>query len=82
MALNASDFTSTADPYGYKLFYKGRPIGGAGVLNRNTKTRVTASSDRSLFKRSAGLAIASLVDGRGPQYMIDEIKMINQSELN
>jgi hypothetical protein len=31
----SEDFGYTCDGYGYMITYQGKPIGGAGVLNRN-----------------------------------------------
>lgn len=78
--MNASDFSYTSDPYGYKLSYKGQPIGGAGVLDRSTKHPSTAKADRELFARGAQMEIAALVDGRGPGFMRLHIAQIDQQQ--
>ena len=78
--MTRDDFTFKADSDGYMIYYKDKPIGGAGVDTRNRtkpvhwKHRIQNSKDNA---KSAESHIDDLLAGKGYPYMIDQIKAID-----
>ena len=70
------DFTFNADANGYMLFFRGKPIGGAGVkLPRETRLHWKhARANIQEFAGKAGSEIQLLPEGRGQRRFIDAIQ--------
>ena len=60
-APRAEDISYTYNTRGYMMYYKGQPIGGAGI----DKTARGCRSNLKLFKHSADVTKRDLVAGRG-----------------
>ncbi len=58
---------------GYMLYYKNKPIGGAGINKRSKSTK----SNTSLFKSLAESTKQSILHGRIDKYMLDAILEID-----
>ena len=75
-APRAEDITYTYDTRGYMMYYKGQPIGGAGI----DRTARAHRSNLSIFKRSAEATKRELVAGLGGEYMKSCILAIDRAE--
>lgn len=76
MKINPKDISYEYSTIGYMMFYKGKPIGGAGI-DKNEKGCV---SNLKLFKREAELTRLRLCQGYGDQFMYEQIKKIESEE--
>lgn len=74
-----SDLTYTANANGYMLYYKGKPIGGAGVvLPRDRPLRGNqARNNMCNFAEDARMEIHALDAGRGQQRFRDAMLRID-----
>ena len=75
-APRAEDINYTYSARGYMMYYKGRPIGAAGIDRYARGSR----GNMKLFKRAAEVTKRELVAGLGSQYMKDYILAIDQAE--
>lgn len=73
------DLTFTSDAYGYMLFYKGKPIGGAGTLHRHTKHWQHLRKDVQMFADNARREIAALKAGRGQERFLRVMDQIDKN---
>lgn len=78
MRFKREDFHYSYDTRGYMIYYKGRPIGGAGI----DKSAKGCRSNLKLFRDCADSEVNSICAGYVSQYMLDEIKKIDSEELN
>lgn len=62
-----SDLTFKSDAYGYMLYYKGLPIGGAGTLRRAHKHWQHKRKDAQMYADDARREIAALEAGHGQE---------------
>lgn len=75
-APRAEDIHYSYDTRGYMMYYKGQPIGGAGI----DKYAKGSRGNLRLFRESAEVTKRELVRGGGSQYMKDCILKIDQAE--
>lgn len=75
-APRAEDISYTYDARGYMMYYKGQPIGGAGI----DRTARPSRANIKLFKRSAEVTKRELVAGLGGEYMTACILAIDRAE--
>jgi hypothetical protein len=75
----AEDLTYQANADGYMLYYKGKPIGGAGVnLPRENPLRGNQGRENlKMFGQNARDAIAALKSGRGEKRFLDAMAQID-----
>jgi hypothetical protein len=74
--MDRKDFTYEANANGYMLFYKGKPIGGAGVKlpRENPLHWKHARRNVQEFTGNAGSEIELILEGRGQKRFIDAIE--------
>ncbi len=76
--LKKEDFNVKYDHYGYQITYKGKNIGGAGVIKREVKRR--NPSNLKLYKEQGAADIQKILDGKGERRFYDAIKKIDGGE--
>lgn len=64
-------FTYEADAEGYMIFYKGNPLGGAGIIGKYRGRKRKEQVEENIVQ--AGRTIAALKDGRGRKDMLDKL---------
>ena len=69
-----TDITYSYDTRGYMMYYKGNPIGGAGIA----KSAKGCRANLKLFREQAAATKRELLLGRGSKYMLDEIAEIDR----
>lgn len=74
--INPNAITYTYNQQGYMLYYKDRPIGGAGTDNEKAHY-----SNRKLYKEQAELERQRLLNGLGRKDMLDAIKEIDSKPM-
>ena len=79
--LKLEDFTKAVSSTGYVIFYKNRPIGGAGITGKNKSRESAKAKDRAMYHESADIEISGLVKGIGSKHLLEEIELINTSEI-
>lgn len=72
--MNANDLSYSYDTKGYMMYYKGKPIGGAGI----DKYAKGCKANLKLFKEQAELTKKRLLNGHGDKYMRDNILAIDK----
>lgn len=75
-APKAEDITYTCNNRGYMMYYKGQPIGGAGIDKRAARN---CKKNTLLFQKSAEATKRQLVAGCGGKYMMDLIRAIDNA---
>lgn len=75
--INANDISYSYNTRGYMLYYKGKPIGGAGI-DKNAKG---CRSNLKLFKEQAELDKRAILNGYAKRYL-DVIADIDKEEKN
>lgn len=78
MRFKREDFHYSYDTRGYMIYYKGRPIGGAGI----DKSAKGCRLNLKLFRDYAESEVKSICAGYVSPHMLDEIKKIDSEELN
>jgi hypothetical protein len=73
-------YTFKSDAYGYMLYYKGQPIGGAGTLERKPKHWRHRQADVKMHADSARREIAQLEAGYGQKRLRDAVNAIDRKE--
>lgn len=69
-AFDPSQLSFTAAAWGYMLTYRGQPIGGAGLANRDRMHWRHAQANREMFAADARRDIERLKGGAGfPRYL-------------
>ena len=76
MNISPSDIHYEYDTRGYMLYYKDKPLGGAGIDKHAKGCR----ANLKLFKESAEIEKRNLLNGRGRKDMIAIIEKINEEE--
>ena len=76
MIINPSDIHYSYDTRGYMMYYKGKPIGGAGLGKGVSGCR----ANLKLFKEQAEIEKRRIVNGIISEYMLKEIKKIDEEE--
>lgn len=71
--MNESDISYSYDTRGYMMYYKGQPIGGAGIL----KSAKGCRSNLKLFREQAAAEKRNLLAGRGSPLMMKYIREID-----
>lgn len=80
MAIESSNLSFTAGANGYMLLYKGKPIGGSGVVRREKPLHWRhARGNVILFSDSAKREIASIIEGNGSKRYLDAIAEIDKN---
>ena len=74
--INPDDITYTYNKKGYTLYYKGKPVGGAGV----DKYAKGCPSNVWLFQESAKLEKQAILNGRGLRTIMQAIQTIMETE--
>ena len=67
--IDPKDLHYEYDSRGYMLYYKDKPIGGAGISKNARGHR----SNTKLFRDSAEATLQGVLHGRIDRYMLDEI---------
>lgn len=75
-APKAEDITYTYNNRGYMMYYKGQPIGGAGIDKRAARS---CRRNIPLFQKSAEATKRQLVAGCGDSYMMNLIRAIDKA---
>ena len=68
------DLSFTFDACGYMLYYKDKPIGGAGTKERGRKL----ASNIEFYRGQAQLTMNMISQGRGPHHIMEAIKTIDK----
>ena len=77
MQFDPTQLAFTADAWGYKLTYRGQPIGGAGLAHRDRIHWRYAHANREMFAADARLDIERLTRGAGQPRYLDAIRQID-----
>lgn len=77
MTINPSDISYAYSTKGYMMYYKGKPIGGAGI----DKSAKGNRGNLKLFKQQAELEKQRILNGIISKYMLKEIQKIDEEEL-
>lgn len=72
--MKESDISYSYNTRGYMMYYKGEPIGGAGI----DKSAKGCRSNLKLFKEGAEVTKRWLLKGIGDKFMLDAIKAIDE----
>ena len=76
--INEKDLHYEYSSRGYMLYYKGEPIGGAGISKRARGHRGNVNMFRDLAKAEK----QAILSGRGSKYMLANIKEIDEHDSN
>ena len=76
MAINPDDVYYTYSTRGYMMYYKGKPIGGAGIA----KSAKGCRSNLKLFKDLAESTKQRICSGFVDAYMKEQIEKIDKEE--
>lgn len=75
--LSRDDFSYTCDSQGYMLYYRNKPLGGAGSLpSAKPRHWRHKRADVQMYKESAEHDIDRLVNGSGEKRFMDIIKKV------
>jgi hypothetical protein len=79
MGLNKEDFTYTSDVNSYMIYYRGKPIGGAGVLLPRAKPLhwEHTRANITFFRDQAELSISNILSGNMSHYAQKTIEEVN-----
>lgn len=72
--MQAKDFGYSYDYYGYMIYYKKQPIGGAGTIRKEGRRN---KADLAHYKHLAEVTIRDILDGRIAPFMLKEIEKID-----
>lgn len=78
MTINPSDIHYSYNTRGYMMYYKDKPIGGAGLGNGVRGCR----ANLKLFKEQAEVEKRRILNGFISEYMLKEIQKIDEEESN
>lgn len=78
--IKESDIHYEYNSFGYMMFYKGKPIGGAGVSKSCYSKKRASRSNTKLFRDYAEATKRQILNGHIDKYMLDEIKKIESGE--
>lgn len=76
MKINPSDIHYSYDTRGYMMYYKDKPIGGAGLAKGVSGCR----ANLKLFKEQAELEKRRILNGIISKYMLEEIQKNDNEE--
>lgn len=76
MNIQDKDLTFTYNEYGYMLYYKNKPIGGAEARPDRPYRGMAVVSNRDYYRGQAQLTMNQISQGRVPHYMAEAIKNI------
>lgn len=76
MQINPTDIHYSYDSRGYMMYYKGKPIGGAGI----SKTAKGCRANVKFFKEQAEIEKSRVLKGFISSYMLENIKKIDEEE--
>lgn len=80
MQFDPTQLAFTADACGYMLIYRGQPIGGAGLANRDRMHWRRAQANREMFAADARRDIERLKRGTGQPRYLDAIRQIDAQQ--
>lgn len=72
-----NDFSFTYNARGYMVIYKGKNIGGAGIVGQYKGRGRAVAKQLSEYREQAERTISQLCNGIGHSYMFENIKKIN-----
>lgn len=75
--INPNDIHYAYDTHGYMLYYKDKPIGGAGI----DKSAKGCSANLKLFREQAEIDKQRILNGIDHRYLV-EIERIDKEETN
>ena len=76
MKINPNDIHYSYDTRGYMMYYKDKPIGGAGLAKGVSGCR----ANLKLFKQQAEVEKRRIVNGIISEYMLKQIQKIDKEE--
>lgn len=76
MNINPKDIHYSYDTRGYMMYYKDKPIGGAG-LGKGVKG---CRANLKLFREQAEIEKRRILNGVISNYMLEQIQKINEEE--
>lgn len=77
MNINPNDIYYSYDTRGYMMYYKDKPIGGAGIGKEAKGCR----ANLKLFKEQAEIEKRRILSGLISKYMLEQIQKIDKEEL-
>ena len=77
--MESKDFSYMANHIGYRVFYKGRPIGGSGIIPTHTMHWRHRQRNTEEFTRLANRDIDQILAGRGRRDMVEIIKGLEEN---
>jgi hypothetical protein len=77
--MKKEDFTYKANKGGYMIYYKSRPIGGAGTATggKNLRNGIAIRNQIADYGRDAQSTIDAILQGRAYPFMQDAINKID-----
>lgn len=76
MHINPKDIHYSYDSRGYMMYYKDKPIGGAGI----SKTAKGCRANVKMFKEQAEYEKNRIIRGVISSYMLENIRKIDEEE--
>lgn len=77
--MKRQDFTFVVDRYGYMLYYKGMPLGGASTLDKNRKMHWKhARANIKMYSETSEREINLILQGAGQSRFIEAINKIDK----
>lgn len=73
------NFTYEATAKGYRVFYKGKPLGGVGIMGEYQGRK--ASEQQLSYAKQAARAISELERGHGPKHMLETLAKYKAEEF-
>ena len=80
MQFDPTQLAFTADAWGYKLTYRGQPIGGAGLAHRDRMHGRHAHANREMFAADARRDIEHLKSGTGQTRYLEQIRQLDAQQ--
>lgn len=77
MKINPNDIHYSYDTRGYMMYYKGKPIGGAGLAKGVSGCR----ANLKIFKEQAEIEKRRIINGLISAYTLMEIRKIDEEEI-
>lgn len=74
-----NDFSFTYNARGYMIIYKGKNIGGAGIVGQYKGRGRAVAKQMEAYREQAERTVSQLCNGIGSKFMIDNIKKINST---
>lgn len=81
VVLREKDFSYTYNAEGYMIQYKGKNIGGAGIIGKSKSRGKARQADLNMYRGQAENDIAAILTGSGSLHYWDAIEKINAKNL-